>query len=61
MLIDYDDAREEELVSRKPRSDQERRLYPAALVHEPVLYTKQQLMMALQGILSRYKEKVPKR
>ena len=55
MLIDYDEARIGEVMPRKPLTDKQKRQYPAALVDEPEMYTKHQLMMTLHGILEQYK------
>ena len=60
MLIDYDEARIGVVGSRMPVDDKQRRLYPAALVDEPELYTKHQLMMTLQDILGWCKEEYKK-
>ena len=54
MLIDYDEARLGELVIRKARTPEQERLYPAALLKFAELYTKHQLMMALEDILKVY-------
>ena len=44
------------MTERDPQTAAQMRLYPAALVNEPELYTKHQLMMTLQDILGLYRK-----